>query len=467
MPVRKSLKLLSRRRAWDEWDTPRSADDELAAPRSRKRRAFATLTFATLFFAGAAFSAGAGNQVRTLLAADEAASTATVDMTTTTTDAAPTQDPAAADPAPAAAPQPAAQAPAPSGQHDDGSDPAPAATPDAAAPASAPAPATNPAADSGQAGGSTGSSPAAHVSPAFRRRMAASRKVAAARVHGLSGRSSRSARHSHASVRPRPVELEGAASAGATVWLNRALPDPTPPALRLSRRYASELRTTARQSGVDWALVLGMLRAEGDLGSAPGGLQGLRRVSASLAGHGARANVWGAAYVVAGQTALADRAVALSHYYRAVGLQALVSGLLAQEKALGRRVLADPRVSIYSGGRGDIEANRVNVRVLAMIEYVADTFGQVTVSCLISGHRLYARPGVVSAHIYGLAADLSTVGGTPILGHQQPGSVTEQAVRAMLLLPPEMMPRQVISLLGLGGPSFPLDDHYNHIHVGY
>jgi hypothetical protein len=29
------------------------------------------------------------------------------------------------------------------------------------------------------------------------------------------------------------------------------------------------------------------------------------------------------------------------------------------------------------------------------------------------------------------------------------------------------MPRQVISLLGLGGPSFPLADHYNHIHVGY
>jgi hypothetical protein len=29
------------------------------------------------------------------------------------------------------------------------------------------------------------------------------------------------------------------------------------------------------------------------------------------------------------------------------------------------------------------------------------------------------------------------------------------------------MPRQVISLLGLGGPSFPLADHYNHIHIGY
>ena len=105
--------------------------------------------------------------------------------------------------------------------------------------------------------------------------------------------------------------------------------------------------------------------------------------------------------------------------------------------------------------------------MLTVIRYLADSFGQVTVSCLISGHRLYARPGVISAHIYGLAADISEVGGTPIFGHQQPGGITERAVRDVLLLPPELMPKQVISLLGLGGPSFPLANHYDHIHIGY
>ena len=55
----------------------------------------------------------------------------------------------------------------------------------------------------------------------------------------------------------------------------------------------------------------------------------------------------------------------------------------------------------------------------------------------------------------------------PILGNQEAGGVTEQAVRNVLLLPSEMQPRQVISLLGLGGPSFPLANHYNHIHVGF
>ena len=48
-----------------------------------------------------------------------------------------------------------------------------------------------------------------------------------------------------------------------------------------------------------------------------------------------------------------------------------------------------------------------------------------------------------------------------------PGGLTERAVRNILLLPVELKPTQVISLLGLGGPSFPMADHYDHIHVGY
>jgi len=40
-------------------------------------------------------------------------------------------------------------------------------------------------------------------------------------------------------------------------------------------------------------------------------------------------------------------------------------------------------------------------------------------------------------------------------------------VRSILLLPVELQPRQVISLIGMGGPSFPLADHYDHIHVGF
>ena len=155
------------------------------------------------------------------------------------------------------------------------------------------------------------------------------------------------------------------------------------------------------------------------------------------------------------------------HYNRAVGLRALVKGLEWAKPSLSKRLLRDKRVSMYSGGRSDIAAGRVNIRVLVLIAYLAEAHGQVTVSCLISGHRLYARPGVISAHIYGLAADISVLGGLSILGHSRPGGVTEDAVRNVLLLPAELQPRQVISLLGMGGPSFPLANHDDHIHVGF
>jgi len=186
---------------------------------------------------------------------------------------------------------------------------------------------------------------------------------------------------------------------------------------------------------------------------------------ASLSKDGA--NQWAVALAYDGAPAFADKVQALARYDRAIGLGALVTGLESVKKSLGQRLLDDPAISIYPGGRDDIANNKVDVRVLAMISYLHQAFGEVTVSCLISGHRLYARPGVISAHIYGRAVDIAGLGGTSILGHQQPGGLTEEAVKDILLLPNEVMPKQVISLLGLGGPSFPLADHYNHIHVGF
>jgi hypothetical protein len=174
-----------------------------------------------------------------------------------------------------------------------------------------------------------------------------------------------------------------------------------------------------------------------------------------------------AVQALTGSASVAEETVALAHYNRAVGLYSLVTGLERAKVRLARLVLNDPRIDIYAGGRGDIASGLVDVRVIVLIRYLTDVFGQTSVSSLHSGHRLYARPGVVSAHVYGLAVDISAVGGTSIAGHQEPGGITERAVKSMLLLPAELQPQQVISLLGLGGPSFPLADHADHIHVGY
>ena len=45
-------------------------------------------------------------------------------------------------------------------------------------------------------------------------------------------------------------------------------------------------------------------------------------------------------------------------------------------------------------------------------------------------------------------------------------------MRLLLMLPKDVQPRQIISLMDLDGPtgnqgSFALPDHYNHIHIGY
>jgi hypothetical protein len=181
-----------------------------------------------------------------------------------------------------------------------------------------------------------------------------------------------------------------------------------------------------------------------------------------------RDRAWSAVLALHGDTTVADRAVVLADYYRAVGLRTLVRGLRSQEKRLVKRLLEDERVSVYGGGRADLAENRVDVRVVATMAFLAESFDQITVTSLISGHRLYSRPGVISAHVYGAAVDVAALDGqivSPLT--QQPGGVVEQAVRKILLLPAEVRPKQLISLMGFGGPSFPLANHDDHVHIGY
>jgi len=273
-----------------------------------------------------------------------------------------------------------------------------------------------------------------------------------------------------------PVDVDEAHSAAAaaesagsfgTFWLHRVLPDPTPPAKRLDPRFARTLVSVSRNQHVDWALVLGVVRAHGNRTSVPATKHQLRTLASHLRQLHASKDAWQAVLALEGRTTFADRAIALRNYNRAVGVWTLVHGLVASKTRLQDRVLGDQRIDIYAGGRSDVASGRVDVRVLALIRYLAEAHGQVTVSCLITGHGLYARPGVISAHIYGEAVDISALGGVSIYGNQQPGGVTERAVRNILLLPVELRPKQVISLLGLGGPSFALANHYDHIHVGY
>ena len=461
-----------------------------------KRRLATALAFTTLFFAGAAFSAGAGDLVVGALE----------DSGACTTEATAEGEAAEACEASPAEEQAAEDAPAEEAPSDEVSEPAPEPAPSDESTAEEPAEgeSSEPAeeqpaedgeqpADGGESGegdagaggsgsGGSGSGGADEPSdPSDPGPPAEEEEWEDEPVDDEPDAGPGSPAHAGDA----PVENEDEHSVGLTdadtahaeldfddggygvVWLHRTLPDPTPPAARLAPDFARTLVRTSRVHHVDWALVLGVLRASGHKDSWPASERSLRQLASRLSALKANADEWRAALALGGRTSFADRAIALTRYNRAVGLQALVRGLLAEQSSLESRVLSDPRLDIYAGGRSDVASHRINVRVLALLRYLAESHGQVTVSSLNTGHRLYSRPGVISAHKYGLAVDISGLGGSSILGNQDPGGVTERAVRNILLAPIEIRPQQVISLLGLGGPSFPLADHYDHIHVGY
>ena len=434
------------------------------------RRLAASLAFATLFFAGAAFSAGAGNTVAQLLEPGDESALMTPESATTSTEEGPAADSEAGrrvgGPTDDAEEAPASEAP-PAEQPD----PPAEATPAPSADDSASEPDSDGNAWQPAAAAPT-SSDDAHASTASK----SATLLARTKPSKWAIRENAFRRSAPPVLAPRPLmngELNDTdpevdePGVNATVWLHRTLPDPTPPARRLRPSFAGQLARTSARAKVDWALVLGVLRASGQRGSAPASPATLRSLSNKLAKLGARQSPWSAVLALEGQTAFADRAIALQRYNRAVGLRALVKGLEWAKPSISKRILLDERISIYPGGRVDIQAGRVNIRTLVLIAYLAEAHGQASVSSLISGHRLYSRPGVVSAHIYGLATDISVLGGLSILGNSQPGGMTEAAVRNVLLLPAELQPRQVISLLGMGGPSFPMGNHDDHIHVGY
>ena len=105
--------------------------------------------------------------------------------------------------------------------------------------------------------------------------------------------------------------------------------------------------------------------------------------------------------------------------------------------------------------------------MLATIEFLAVSGLNPTITSLQCGHSFLSASGNVSEHSSGNAVDIAAVNGTPIVGHQGAGTITETTIRKLLTLQGPMQPHQIISLMDLGGPTMVLADHADHIHVGF
>jgi hypothetical protein len=143
--------------------------------------------------------------------------------------------------------------------------------------------------------------------------------------------------------------------------------------------------------------------------------------------------------------------------------------LLMSKQQLTTRVLADPHVQIYACGRRDIEAGVIDRRVLAVIEFLSASGLDPDVSGLECGHSVTGATGTDAAGATGASVDITKINGIPILGHQQPGSVTDITIRRLLTLQGSMRPNQIVSDISYKSQpnTLALPDHKNRIQITF
>jgi hypothetical protein len=160
--------------------------------------------------------------------------------------------------------------------------------------------------------------------------------------------------------------------------------------------------------------------------------------------------------------------------YRAKGknpFNAQLSGagiLLLSKEALTTRVLNDKGLDIYQCGREDIEAGKIDRRILAVLEYLRSKGFTLRISALECGHGYLTESGNVSEHSTGDAVDIAEIDGVNVIGHQGPGTLVHELIEDVLQLQGSMQPHQVISLEDFPGEvSFAEASHWDHVHIGY
>jgi hypothetical protein len=143
--------------------------------------------------------------------------------------------------------------------------------------------------------------------------------------------------------------------------------------------------------------------------------------------------------------------------------------LLMSKQQLSARVLSDPHVQIYACGRRDVEAGLIDRRVLAVIEFLSASGLDPDVSGLECGHSATGATGTDAAGATGASVDISKVNGIPVAGHQQPGSVTDMAIRRLLTLQGAMRPNQIVSDISYKDQpnTLALPDHKNRIQITF
>lgn len=130
-------------------------------------------------------------------------------------------------------------------------------------------------------------------------------------------------------------------------------------------------------------------------------------------------------------------------------------------------VLANPAIGLTPAARGDVEAGRVDPRILSILLAAAEEHTLDRVGPIITGHSYYVKGTTrVSNHVFGRAVDILVVDGAPV----SPANLAARALMEQILeLPAPLAPDE------LGGPwiisvgsrsSFADEAHADHVHAG-
>jgi len=144
--------------------------------------------------------------------------------------------------------------------------------------------------------------------------------------------------------------------------------------------------------------------------------------------------------------------------------------LLESKQQLGPQVLHDGGIHLGRCGRQDVQAGRVDKRVLTMLEYLSVSGLKPTVSglkCVAPAQAALAANTAAGAS--STAVDITAINGIAIAGHQGQGSITDTTVRKLLGMQGLSRPGRITSLLGYPGAkiAFASPRERGAIHVAF
>ncbi len=120
---------------------------------------------------------------------------------------------------------------------------------------------------------------------------------------------------------------------------------------------------------------------------------------------------------------------------------------LLSHSQLQRTVLSDPGITVSGCSRQDISSGVVDKRVLALLAFLSRSGLKPTVGDLRCGQSQYTASGALSPHYRGDAVDITAINGVSLAHHQGAGTIADLTIRALLTLPAEFVPREIVSLM--------------------